>query len=217
MWCCFRYSLLYVFIVSLFWSVYLAVKAAQDEEKTDSFTAAIIFGSFSLFTLFVLLFTKSNLYKRFHFPVSIMTAIVMFALSLMSVRTVSVLTPVGDFSLCIEILMIIYTVVPLPLYVCVIFGIFYSVLFECFITSIFPMPTRVMCHICVHLIGIHILVMTNVRMRGTFMKVGQSLLVRRQLEMEKQLKEKMIHSVSITLYEVFTDKSIINVGLQCSL
>ena len=37
--------------------------------------------------------------------------------------------------------------------------------------------------------------MTHVRMRGTFMKVGQSLLVRKQLEMEKQLKEKMIHSV----------------------
>ncbi|CAB3225027.1 unnamed protein product [Arctia plantaginis] len=33
------------------------------------------------------------------------------------------------------------------------------------------------------------------RMRGTFMKVGQSLLVRKQLEMEKQLKEKMILSV----------------------
>lgn len=37
--------------------------------------------------------------------------------------------------------------------------------------------------------------MTNVRMRDTFMKVGQSLLVKRQLVMEKQLKEKMIHSV----------------------
>lgn len=126
-----------------------------------------------------------------------MTALVMFALSLMSVGTVSVLTPVGDFSLCIEILMIIYTVIPLPLYVCVILGILYSILFECFISSIFPMPIRILCHICVHIIGIHILVMTNVRMRGTFMKVGQSLLVRRQLEMEKQLKEKMIHSVSL--------------------
>lgn len=189
--------MLYVFIVSLLWSVFLTVKAVQDEENTDSFTAATIFGSFSLFTLFILLFTKSNLYKRFHFPVSIMTAIVMFALSLMSVGTVSVLTPVGDFSLCIEILMIIYTVIPLPLYVCVILGILYSILFECFINSIFPMPIRVLCHVCVHIIGIHILVMTNVRMRGTFMKVGQSLLVRRQLEMEKQLKEKMIHSVSV--------------------
>lgn len=32
-------------------------------------------------------------------------------------------------------------------------------------------------------------------MRGTFMSIGQSLLVRRQLELEKALKEKMIHSV----------------------
>lgn len=54
---------------------------------------------------------------------------------------------------------------------------------------------RILMQICIHLIGIHILIMTFVRMRGTFMKVGQSLLVRRQLEMEKHLKEKMIHSV----------------------
>lgn len=32
-------------------------------------------------------------------------------------------------------------------------------------------------------------------MRGTFIKVGQNLLVRRQLELEKQLKEKMIQSM----------------------
>ncbi|KAF7411503.1 hypothetical protein HZH66_000399 [Vespula vulgaris] len=54
---------------------------------------------------------------------------------------------------------------------------------------------RILMQICIHLIGVHILIMTFVRMRGTFMKVGQSLLVRRQLEMERQLKEKMIHSV----------------------
>lgn len=125
-----------------------------------------------------------------------MTSMVMFALSWLSVGTVSILTPVGDFSLCIEILMIMYTVIPLPLYVCVLLGILYSVMFELLIGSSFALGARILCHICVHLIGIHILVMTNVRMRGTFMKVGQSLLVRRQLEMEKQLKEKMIHSVS---------------------
>ena len=32
-------------------------------------------------------------------------------------------------------------------------------------------------------------------MRGTFLSIGQSLQVRRQLELEKALKEKMIHSV----------------------
>lgn len=39
------------------------------------------------------------------------------------------------------------------------------------------------------------LLMSSVRMRGTFIKVGQNLLVRRQLELEKQLKEKMITSM----------------------
>lgn len=63
------------------------------------------------------------------------------------------------------------------------------------ISFVMILSIRVLMQICIHLIGVHILVMTFVRMRGTFMKVGQSLLVRRQLEMEKQLKEKMIHSV----------------------
>lgn len=63
------------------------------------------------------------------------------------------------------------------------------------VTSSKTLAIRILMQICIHLIGVHILIMTFVRMRGTFMKVGQSLLVRRQLEMEKQLKEKMIHSV----------------------
>uniref|UniRef100_A0A1B6CK75 adenylate cyclase n=1 Tax=Clastoptera arizonana TaxID=38151 RepID=A0A1B6CK75_9HEMI len=191
----FRYSLIYIFMVSLSWCSYLICKSALGLTDHESYRVGIIFGIFSLFTLFILLFTQSNLYQRFHLPVSIMTSTVMFALSLVSVGTISVLTPVGDFSLCIEILMIMYTVIPLPLYVCVILGVSYSVLFEFFIGSAFTLTPRILCHICVHLVGVHILVMTNVRMRGTFMKVGQSLLVRRQLEMEKQLKEKMIHSV----------------------
>lgn len=54
---------------------------------------------------------------------------------------------------------------------------------------------RLMLHLCVHIISFHMLLMSSVRMRGTFIKVGQNLLVRRQLELEKQLKEKMITSM----------------------
>lgn len=46
---------------------------------------------------------------------------------------------------------------------------------------------RLMLHVCVHLVGFHILIMNVVRMRGTFIEVGQNLLVKRQLEMEKQV------------------------------
>lgn len=54
---------------------------------------------------------------------------------------------------------------------------------------------RIFCHISAHLVSFHMLLMSSVRMRGTFIKVGQNLLVRRQLELEKQLKEKMIQSM----------------------
>lgn len=54
---------------------------------------------------------------------------------------------------------------------------------------------RIMLHLSVHLISYHMLLMSSVRTRGTFIKVGQNLLVRRQLELEKQLKEKMITSM----------------------
>jgi adenylate cyclase 9 len=130
------------------------------------------------------------------------------------VLTDTALSPLGHFSICIEIVLLIYTVIPLPLWMCCSIASTYSTLFEVlsfFVQTHYPhhrtsaqtdsnfvykvLAIRIILHICVHLLGVHILIMTIVRMRGTFMKVGQNLLVRRQLEMEKQLKEKMIHSM----------------------
>ncbi|KAG8231538.1 hypothetical protein J437_LFUL008079 [Ladona fulva] len=68
-----------------------------------------------------------------------------------------------------------------------------------FITSLHSLSgdgwARGVAQLCLHVVGVHALVMRHVRSRGTFIKVGQALLVRRQLEAEKQLKEKMILSV----------------------
>ena len=98
-------------------------------------------------------------------------------------------------------LLLVYTVIPLPLYATLLVGAGYTVLYE--VLGWLRLPTRdlstvlitLLLHTCLHILGCHILIMTQVRMRDTFMKVGQSLLVKRQLVMEKQLKEKMIHSV----------------------
>ena len=60
-------------------------------------------------------------------------------------------------------------------------------------------PTTFLCRILLqlttHILGIKIRLLAETSMRNTFYKVGESLLVRRELELEKQLKEKMIHSV----------------------
>ncbi|KAL3209844.1 hypothetical protein MRX96_037653 [Rhipicephalus microplus] len=107
----------------------------------------------------------------------------------------------GAFSLCILVLMITYALLPMPLYLVVAVCSAYSILFEVLSALLIPTLTgtvvavRVLLQLCVHLVGLHTRVMTEIGMRNTFFKVGQSLMVRRDLEVEKQLKEKMIHSV----------------------
>ncbi|XP_060816093.1 adenylate cyclase type 9 isoform X1 [Bombus pascuorum] len=351
----FRYALTYILLVSLTWLAYFVVIGAEYNTTTWPAIAAV-FTAIGAMVSAVLYLTHSDYYKSYVLPISLGVASMLCILSLLFLTIVPPyidgLTLVGHFALCSEILLLIYTVLPMPLYACVGISMVYSFLFEFLTaylygtksareeffskyillntsiendatlknfninqfsnvmhgdnesttasmklvsysqdskllsalgiksnqenivgrisgvlndtnvfknlnstiistiasinstinassndlvskgvnnaTSIFEesvlthkngemsnyllssnisnrsfsddyfstsLGIRILMQICIHLIGIHILIMTFVRMRGTFMKVGQSLLVRRQLEMEKQLKEKMIHSV----------------------
>lgn len=181
--------------LSIMWCFHLMISGTLDHSKQNALPLGLIFLLFAIFCFLVLMFTQSRFYRRYIMPVSIIISLSMCLLSIATVSFTPVLSPSSDFAICIEILMIIYTVIPLPLYLCVFIGAAFSVVFEILGTG-YAMPVRIISHVCVHIIALHILIMTNVRMRGTFMKVGQSLLVRRQLEIEKDLKEKMIHSVS---------------------
>uniref|UniRef100_A0A3Q4BGH5 adenylate cyclase n=1 Tax=Mola mola TaxID=94237 RepID=A0A3Q4BGH5_MOLML len=125
------------------------------------------------------------------------------------------LSPVGTFSLCIEVLMLLYSVLHVRLYVSVLLGLLYSVFFEClgwlhltqtgddwsFVAqSDWDMlrwlgPAKALLHLCAHAIGIHLFIMSEVRSRSTFLKVGQAIMHGKDLEVEKALKERMIHSV----------------------
>ncbi|CAH1390049.1 unnamed protein product [Nezara viridula] len=195
----FRYSLVYMLILSIIWCLQLITFGILDKSQKDASPLGVIFFLFAVFCIIVLIITHTSLYRRYILPVSFVVSLVMCLLSIASVSQSPVLSPASDFAICIEIIMIIYTVIPLPLYLCVLMGGLYSVLFEILGTG-YALPIRIVSHLCVHLIALHILIMTNVRMRGTFMKVGQSLLVRRELEIEKELKEKMIHSVMPPCY-----------------
>lgn len=112
-------------------------------------------------------------------------------------------------------ILLIYTVIPLPLYLCMLICGMYTVLFELLttnsgaaeagaaragaepvadISSTYP-GTKLVLHVCVHLLGVHLYILTQVRQRKTFLKVGQSLLARKDLELETQFKDHMIQSV----------------------
>lgn len=125
------------------------------------------------------------------------------------------LSPVGTFSLCIETLMLVYSLLHIRLFASVLLGFLYSVIFEILgflhLTSTgntwtlvyqtdwemlsWLGPAKALLHLCAHAIGIHLFIMSEVRSRSTFLKVGQAIMHGKDLEVEKALKERMIHSV----------------------
>ena len=71
--------------------------------------------------------------------------------------------------MAIEFLLLIYTVIPLPLYLCISFGSLYSVIYEILATlylcdsGVCDIIGKFLLHLCIHLIGIQVFIMSQVR------------------------------------------------------
>ncbi|XP_037669727.1 adenylate cyclase type 9 [Choloepus didactylus] len=222
----FRYALSYLGLACLLWSVYFAVHMRS---RLAVLAAPAL--CFLAVCAGVFLFTFTKLYARQYVCTALVLTLLALALTLAAQWQVSVplpgradgsnhsraarppdpcLSSVGSFSMCIEVLLLLYTVMHLPLYLSLALGVAYSVLFEtlgyhfrdegCFPAAAAPalhweLLSRALLHVCVHAIGVHLFVMSQVRSRSTFLKVGQSIMHGKDLEVEKALKERMIHSV----------------------
>ncbi|XP_064481498.1 adenylate cyclase type 9-like isoform X2 [Ornithodoros turicata] len=200
----FQYALYYVVLASLLYCIYSASMARP--HWPASVAVSLILSTYGVATL---LTTTSQYYKRHALRVSLATTGVLCAASLSMFALLLCINndndvyifSVGSFSVCVLVLMITYALVPMPLYItvvsCLTFSIVFEVLSAVFISSLtgVVIAVRALLQLCVHLVGLHVRLMTEISMRNTFYKVGQSLMVRRDLELEKQLKEKMIHSV----------------------
>ncbi|VDK19841.1 unnamed protein product [Anisakis simplex] len=160
--------------------------------------------AFGLITLSIgmLLFTLFSIhYQRFYMPTSFLCVFVICTVTLLifSDSSGSFMSPIGELATSFQVVLLVYTVIPLPLYLCILIGVIYSALFELLSTSnvedIDIPGLKVILHLGIHLLGVHLFILTQVRQRKTFLKVGQSLLARKDLEMETQFKDHMIQSV----------------------
>jgi adenylate cyclase 9 len=195
--------------MTIIWLSYFTVRG-----KEFSTPLNYTLGFLIMISLLVVYITFTKLYQ---------TYMMMFSLSYALLFTVTCLSwlyfagtslsILGNFSICVICIICIYTVIPLKLYLCFTIASIYSVLFEVLsymlkdksyyheATAFYDIRMykiimmRIMLQLCVHMISYHMTLHSAVRTRGTFIKVGQNLLVRRQLELEKQLKEKMITSM----------------------
>lgn len=227
----FRYVLFYLAIAALLWGVYFGI----NNTRCDPTNFLVPTAGFFVVCLLFLWFTFSRLYVRFYNHASFLLTVIMFAITLApqthtahfaqfagqnrSLREESsqhapCISPVGTFSLCMEVLLLLYSVLHLRLYACVLLGLLYSFLYEAlgwlqlagldgsdvghstdWDTLRWLGPGKALLHLCAHVIGIHIFIMSEVRSRSTFLKVGQAIMHGKDLEVEKVLKERMIHSV----------------------
>ncbi|XP_026053925.1 adenylate cyclase type 9 isoform X1 [Carassius auratus] len=219
----FRYILFYLATAALLWGIYFGINSARCD-PTHFLVPTV---GFLVLCLLLLWFTFSRPYARYYNHTSFLLTVIMFGITLApqtqtaqfahfdlqklgnESHNAPCISPVGTFSLCMEVLLLLYSVLHLPLYVSVLLGLLYSVLYEALgWLQLAEMdgsygrsdlswlgPGKVLLHLCAHIIGIHIFIMSEVRSRSTFLKVGQAIMHGKDLEVEKALKERMIHSV----------------------
>ncbi|XP_055073238.2 adenylate cyclase type 9 [Misgurnus anguillicaudatus] len=234
----FRYVLFYLAIAALLWGVYFGINST----RCDPTNFLVPTAGFLVLCLLFLWFTFTRLYVRFYNHTSFLLTVIMFGITLapqtqtarfahfggqresnqsllLSEEYAPCMSPVGTFSLCMEVLLLLYSVLHLRLYASVLLGLLYSVLYEAlgwlqlaqvdrsnggtlatghssdWDTLRWLGPGKALLHLCAHVIGIHIFIMSEVRSRSTFLKVGQAIMHGKDLEVEKALKERMIHSV----------------------
>lgn len=226
----FRYVLFYLAVASVLWGVYFGV----NNDRCSPVSFLVPTACFLVLLVLLFVFTFSQPYTRLYNQTSLFLIAVTFALTL-SPQTQTAgftemewagggnasyqsrepmimpcISPVGTFSLCMEVLLLLYSVLHVRLYASVLLGLLYSILFEAF--GWLPLlqgrygiseehilhwlgPGKALLHLCAHVIGIHLFIMSEVRSRSTFLKVGQAIMHGKDLEVEKALKERMIHSV----------------------
>ncbi|CAG5135299.1 unnamed protein product, partial [Candidula unifasciata] len=198
----FRCIVYYVAIASACWALFFGL--IQINYPTDHWRY-FVGGSVILFIIMngLLLFTYTSMFKQYSKIVSFLLALILvIVVQLPFVFHNPDISPVGTFCGVVEILILLYSFLPLNLYFSVGLGAFLSVSSEVFTALRFPQMCEVdyivcklLLHLIIHLIGIFIYIMSNTRVRSNFSKIGQSVLAQEDLMVEKEIKEKMIHSL----------------------
>ena len=196
----FQFALFYILAACIAWTIFFGTTKGF-AHQWPYFLA----GTLALLLVIGLIigFTYTRFYEKFYLVASLFASILIcVAVLLTLIYTESDLSTIGAFTATVEVLLMMYSVIPMPLYVCVTISGLYSVLFEVltalqnrFMQKPIFLVGKILLHVCIHLMGMHFYTMRQVRGRSTFWKIGQSAIARKDLEVEKQIKEKMIHSL----------------------
>lgn len=198
-------ALTYILVAVVTWAIFFGACHKDYTHWWKILLGDLVFG---LLMVSILLFTNfSKSYRKYAAKVSFFAAICLLAVSLSTLSFTSEFSSTARFCVCTCFIMVIYTFFhTLRLYVCIFITVIFSMAHEILFRELSKDPHRlkarwkeiagiILLHACIHLVGCSIFFMAQVRERSTFWKVGQSVVSRRDLEIEKQVKERMIRSV----------------------
>lgn len=196
----FQYALFYILAACIAWTVYFGTTKSYSHQWP-----CFLVGTLALFGIIgaVLGFTYTRFYQKLHLYASVFVSLLICGgILLTMIFTESDVSTIGAFTATVEVLLMMYSVIPMPLFLTVLIGGIYSIVFEVltalqnhYMQAPLFITGKVLLHLCIHLMGIFIFTMRQVRQRSTFWKIGQSVIARKDLQLEKQIKEKMIHSL----------------------
>ena len=195
----FQYALFYIMVACVVWIAYFAAM-----QSTFWLYFVLATGGLLLLLAGLLGFTYSKLYPKYWLLASIITPLLTAGVCLLSFINIEAqdVSQVGLFSCVIAVLLLIYTLLSLPLYICVFLGAGFSTAFELLWVlthggdfDVKILVTRIILHLCIHMVGVQNFLMSQARKRSTFLTVGQSIVSKTQLDEERTNKMVMIQSL----------------------
>ncbi|XP_031559880.1 adenylate cyclase type 9-like [Actinia tenebrosa] len=198
-------ALMYVLVAAVTWAIFFVITRKVYTDWWKILVGCLVFALVIVAIMFYTEFSES--YVRYAAHVSLFAAICLLAASLATLSFSTEFSNTARFCVCTCFIMVIYTMLhTLRLYICIfittVFSVAHEVLNEVLSNDEHRLKglsheivSIILLHACIHLVGISIFFMAQVRERSTFWKVGQSVVARRDLEIEKQVKERMVRSV----------------------
>lgn len=208
-----QYALCYILLAAAVWIAYFAI--GQDSDWIGFLITASSCFAISLGLLMVTCYINRPKHLKW---ISWILVVILCGCSIAanasggSTEVIRSMSPIARFTITAEVLLIIYTALPITPLICLVIGVIFSIV-QIVVNVLLPpgnynasmIISWVFLHLCVHILGFHISIVTEVRAHSTFWRVCQSIIAKQRLENERKLKENMILSV---MPKVFADRFI---------
>uniref|UniRef100_A0A1I8INA2 adenylate cyclase n=1 Tax=Macrostomum lignano TaxID=282301 RepID=A0A1I8INA2_9PLAT len=197
-----RCACAYLALCSLVWLIYFAIR------QTPMWWGLVL-TEVATILVFVLLLGATYvraLFPRFSLVLSLIAVVVKGGLLLANMAALKGdedygYLPIFDFAGVLQVVMVSYTLIPIPLYLCLLYGILLSGLYIlCLVFFIGVETPLILTSHAVMLIGVQIVgfqlhIMSQVRRRSTYLRLCEGARLKRDQAHEKESKDAMIKSL----------------------